>query len=193
MQHAWGLLWVVVVAWEFHDNVILAKELLRWNVTAAIRLRELGLWKVGRMRWRHGHLVWLCGRWLGRSVIGFSPVGWVVCGEFTIFHHALEDTGVEKLGFLDEALHHLFGSSLGFLFDEADHGHVALDLNVLAQIQALGWRTKPQLSRLWWLPWLVSANLPFISQVDTGWRICVCLEAPWHIVEASVELDCAAA
>lgn len=68
-----------------------------------------------------------------------SSVGWVVGFEFAVLHHALEDAGVEELGFLDEALDHLLRGGLCFFLDEADHRDVALDLNVLAQVETL-WR-----------------------------------------------------
>lgn len=93
--------------------------------------------------------------------------------ELAVLHHALDDAGVEELGFLDHALYHLLRGGLHFLLDETYHRHIALDLNVLAQIEAVWWRTESKLPWLHWFARLVPAYLPFVAQVDPGRRIRV--------------------
>lgn len=157
-----GLLRVIKISGEFHDDVVLAQKLLRWDVALLLRLR---LDKICA-RWRQWHLVRLCRRCLRRFVHGACPVCWIEGFEFAVLHHALQDTSIQKFSLLDQTLHQHFGRCLCFFLDEANHGQVAFDLDVLAQVQALWWRTQSQLLCHGGFSWLVSAYLPLVPQID---------------------------
>lgn len=65
MQEGGGLLGVVVVAGKFHDDVVLAEEVLWGHVfgvagSLAAHLHLIG--ECGLARWRHRHIVWLSWR-----------------------------------------------------------------------------------------------------------------------------------
>lgn len=201
---------MVVVAGEFHDDVVCAQEVLGRDVALGIAVRmalavtvcvALGITmsmlravrKSRRAGRAHGHLVRLGWTALRALVFILAPVGGVMCLEFAVFHHALQDAGVEEFCLLDQALDHFLRGGLRFLLDEGDHGDVAFDLNILAQVEALWWRAESEFLGDWGFAGLVAANLPFVAQVDAGGGVGVCLQAPGHVVEASVEFDCAAA
>jgi len=116
-----------------------------------------------------------------------------VGSEFAVFHHALQDAGVEQFRLLDQALDHFLRGGLRFLLDKGDHGDVTFDLNVFAQVEPFRWRAESEFLGDGRFAGLVAADLPFVAQVDAGGGVGVCLQAPGHVVEASVELDCAAA
>ena len=128
-----------------------------------------------------------------RPVVPSRAVCRIDCLELAIFHQRLQLAGIEQFGLFDQALDHDLGGSLHLLPDEADHGDIALDLDVLADVQAF-WRgggTKfPGLGRL---AGLVAADLPFVAHVDIGRRVRVSLQAEGQVVEDAAELDGAAA
>lgn len=108
-----------------------------------------------------------------------GPVGGVESLELTVLNHRVEDAGVEKLGLLDNPVDHLLARLLQLGLDKADHGHVALDFDVLPEIQAVGRCTEgfqTYLLLLWRLDsWLVTGNAILVPQVDVHGRVDVCL------------------
>ena len=79
--------------------------------------------------------------------------------------------------------------------DEAHHGNVALDFNVISQVQPILWRPQtlqpnlPLLRRLH--AWLIALDAIVDPQVNICGSVDVSLEPPGHIVEAAVEGDVA--
>ena len=122
-----------------------------------------------------------------------GAVGRVDRLEPTVFHHGKQDAGVEQLGFADEAVDERLGGGLGLLLHKGDHGDVALDLDVFAQVEALGGRVDAELRDLARLAGLVAGDAPRVAQVDVHGRVDVRLQAPGHVVEAAAEGDAAGA
>lgn len=127
----------------------------------------------------------------GGAVVGVDRL------ELAVLHHGLEHAGVEQLGLFDDALDHLPVGGLELRLDEADHGDVGLDLDVLAQVQAVGGGAEGLEANLAMLgrldAGLVAADAVRVAQVNVHGRVDVRLQAPGHVVEAAVELDLAGA
>lgn len=117
--------------------------------------------------------------------------------ELAVLHHGFQNTSIEQLGLLNDALDHLLVGGLELGLDEADHGDIGLDLDVFAQVQAVRGGSKgfeANLSMLRRLDSrLIAANAIRVAQIDVQGSIDVSLEAPGHVVEAAVELDLAPA
>lgn len=113
--------------------------------------------------------------------------------ELAVLHHCLQNTGIEQLGLLNDALDHLLVGSLELGLDEADHGDVGLDLDVFAEVQAVRGGSKGLEANLAMLrrldSRLVAANAIRVAQIDVQGSVDVSLETPGHVVEAAVELD----
>jgi hypothetical protein len=122
-----------------------------------------------------------------------TAVGWVDRPELPVFNHCLERTRVQQLRLFDDALHHFTAGLLQLRLYEADDGEVALDLDILPQIQSVCWHTERPQANLWDLgrldSRLVAGNAVLVPQVDVHGRVDVSLEAPWHVMEAAVEFD----
>lgn len=151
------------------------------------------MWKRWRLAGRHWHAVWLARGRVWRSAVHGRAVRWVDRLESSILHHGLERARVEQFGLLDQAVDHDLGCGLHLLLDKANHGDIALDLDVLANVQALWRRRRAQLLWLRWFAWLVSANLPLIPEVYIGRGVGVSLQAKGKVVKNAAKLDGAAA
>lgn len=124
---------------------------------------------------------------------GVGPVGRVDGLELPVLNHSLEDSCVQQLGLLDDALDHLLARLLQLSLHKANHGHVAFDLNVLSQVEAVARNSErghADLGRLGrFNAGLVTGDAVLVSQVDVHRSIYVRLQAPGHVVEATVEVD----
>lgn len=122
-----------------------------------------------------------------------GPVVGVDCPELAVLHHCFQNTSVEKLGLLNDALDHLLVGGLELGLDKADHGDVGLDLDVFAQVQAVRGGSEGLEANLAMLrrldSRLVAANAIRVAQIDVEGSVDVSLQAPGHVVEAAVELD----
>jgi len=101
----------------------------------------------------------------------------------------VQHAGVEQLGLLDHAVDHDFGRAAHLRLDKRHHGDVALNLNVFAQVEALGGGADSKLFRFWRLAGLVAADTPIVAHVDIHGSVDVGLDAPRHVVEAALEAD----
>lgn len=126
-----------------------------------------------------------------------GPVIGVDCPELAVLHHCLQNTSIEQLGLLNDALDHLFVGGLELCLDKADHGDVGLDLDVFAKVQAVRGGSEGLEANLAMLrrldSRLVAANAIRVAQIDVQGSVDVRLETPGHVVEAAVELDLAPA
>ena len=122
-----------------------------------------------------------------------ASVGGVDRLELAILDHSLKNTGIQQLGLLDDAPHHLAAGFLRLRLDKTHNCDVALDLNVLSQVQPIRGRAKRLHANLWDLGWLeaglVASDAVRVSQVDVHRGVYVSLQAPRHVMEAAVELD----
>lgn len=122
-----------------------------------------------------------------RPVVGIDSL------EFAILHHSHKNTSIQQLGLLDNALHHFLVCGFSLRLDEANHGDVALDLNILAKIKPIRWRTERFETNFALLrrfnTGLITSDAVLVSHVDVEWRIDVRLQTPRHVVETAVESD----
>jgi len=66
----------------------------------------------------------------------------------------LENAGIQEFGLFDNALNHLPVGSLELGPDKGDHGNVALEFDVFAEVEAVGGGAQAfqaNLASLWWL------------------------------------------
>lgn len=153
-------------------------------------VRQAGAADAGAAAGRHDEGVAPLDGRLGEvvGVVGLEP---------PVLHHGLEHAGIQQLGLFDDALDHLLASGLGLGLDEADHGDVALDLDVLAEVQAVGGGTQLLQANLALLgrldAGLVAGDAVLVAHVDAERDVDVGLQAPGHVVEAAVEGDLAGA
>lgn len=201
---------------RIHALVLL---LLVHGLARILQLRRLGgsrmsvLGVIRRVAW--GHLGRLSELWAlvskGALPVSRLPTGilhrancgrngaihGVDCFELAVLHHGLENAGIKELGLFDDALDHLAVGRLELGSHKGDHGDVALELDVFAQVEAVGGgsqASQANLARLWRLDaGLVAADAILVAQVNVHGRIDVRLQAPGHVVEAAVELDLAGA
>lgn len=122
-----------------------------------------------------------------------ASVGWVDRPELSILDHCLKHSGIQQLRLLDDALDHLAAGLLQLRLNKAEHCDVALDFDVLPQIQAVRRHAElfqPNLRDFGCLNTrLVAGNAILVSKVNTHGCVDMSLEAPRHIMEAAIELD----
>lgn len=161
-------------------------RIVGWHMALVCQLRALLAHSIGNRRLSSG----VCGRGdggRGGAVVGVDGL------ELAILHHGLQNTSIEQLGLFNDALDHFLVGSLELGLDKADHGDVGLDLDIFAEIQAVGRgpeRFEANLANLGGLESrLVAADAVLVAQIDIQRRIDVRLQTPGHVVEAAIELD----
>lgn len=107
----------------------------------------------------------------------------------------MENASIKELGLFDDALDHFPVGSLELGSDKGNHGNVALELDVFAEVEAVGGGSQAfqaNLASLWRLDSrLVATNAILVAQVNVHGRVDVSLQAPGHVVKAAIELDLA--
>jgi hypothetical protein len=178
---------VVIVGWEFDGGCLLQWSMAAWGLRIRALLGVRGsVVRVQRERFVVGRLD-QAGRW-GRVLRCRAAVCRVDGFQFPVLHHGEQDSRVQELGLLDQAVHKNFRRSHHFLLDKRHHGDVALDLDVLTQIQPVRRRPNAHLRRLPRLVGLVPRNAPIVLQIHPHRSVGVGLQSPGQIVKAAVEL-----
>lgn len=128
--------------------------------------------------------------------VSVGAVGGIDGRELAILEHGLEDSSIHKLGLLDQTRQHVLARLPHLSFNKRHHGDVALEFDVLTEVQAIFGGAElfeANLDLLWGLAGLVALDAVLVAHVNVHGSINVRLQAPGHIVEASIELNLARA